>query len=467
MTAFLAKSLPIVATQPLFDGRTLNGETHCKLMTLKIQLCPPDPRLKKVQRKGFNVTARHDVDKLIDLLCVTPPAKVDVLRGEFCVWPRGEERELTAPQLVQRLTRVPARVFRSKSTRLHSLVEAGQKLPARPEPWTAPKIFGPDRPAMPFIPTVVTFTGTLKPSKIRILKSGAKVQTRSRITVVGQEPQELRGKTFTHAGGLCMIEKDERYLWETRPSKKSIKEWDAKAAVAMQPKLKSADQLLCIQCGENLIHQFGGFVLCDMCESQPTIFELGDEDWKEQIDGDSHFYDDFQDEQDYNGRERDKVERYERDDQLDEKGYLVSTPISLQEFYRSELYTGRRRMFLDYELAWLLAVKFSGFTERTTPAYIHARSYVAQLAAYFIFRHSFEAIARFVPMSPTDRTTTEDSVRKLCQRAHGYLEAAIKKNGGLMPDEARAALRSGMFNSLYSPTLILGHQCHSETCCTA
>jgi ribosomal protein L37AE/L43A len=199
-------------------------------------------------------------------------------------------------------------------------------------------------------------------------------------------------------------------------------------------------KLTCVQCGENAVERFGdGFVLCDICEVAPAM-----EPW--QIDfnkllalASSNRKDDgFQDAENYKRKQPESV------------------PVSLPE-----LYSHADRPLLDYELALLLAVKYPKFTQRNSPAYLKAQRAAAQLAAHFLFQRTFAEITHMIPQ------TTEDAVRKFCRRAHADFAKYLRSCQGRIPEEAVAALRSGMLTSLFAPALVKGHQCHSQTYCTA
>ena len=406
------------SNRAVLDGRTLNANLPCLLLH-KIVVCNPRPIVnlgENGRSRTLRVTPRHDCNALVDrLLSVQAPALDCAPRGEHCRWPRETAGEwLNDSQVAVSVTRVPHRhPWCDFSEELINLVDGGKQVPAV-EVWTAPKICGPDRPKMPFISSDLKATGPLQ-------------------GVV------FRRRKFSGTGTVWLIAQCKR-----KPEKAARRTWHAKAERAML-KLLNSEQLLCVKCGENLVHRFGaGFVLCETCETAPTPVQHG---WK-QTDWDNHFDFDF-----------DRPNRKDNAFQ-DAENYQRKTP-KLMPVSLAELYSDPNRPLLDYELALLLAVKYPGFTNRNSLAYLKAQRAAAQIAAHFLFQRKFAEITRMIPL------TTVDAVRKFCERVHADHAKYLQQSRGYRPEEATTALRSRMLDSLYAPALITGHLCHSKTCCTA
>lgn len=134
---------------------------------------------------------------------------------------------------------------------------------------------------------------------------------------------------------------------------------------------------------------------------------------------------------------------------------LMSTLLypSLDEGYSVE-----GRPLREEELAHILAVKYPGFTNKTTViageeylslAYREARKHAAMLVGHYIFKKTFTALGKMLG----EKT---DTVKKFCTRArHDYWTVMLKKP---IPTEAQTALSSYMLRDLYPRYVTEGMQ---------
>jgi hypothetical protein len=416
--------------EPVLDGRTLNGDMPCQLLH-KVTVCNPRPIVNlgaNGRSRTLRVTPRHDCNALVDrLLSVQAPTLDCAPRGEYCRWPGQGEVSLTEQELAARLTRVPHRVpksfpWKNASDIYNYWIDERKDFPQAMELSAAPNIVPAEKPKMPFLPSEIHFDGTFLPRSGRVRVDGGPYAGK----------KFLRRVKATEAPVGCVL-----VVGKEKPKTSSV--WHAKAERAML-KLLAAEELLCVKCGDNLVHRFGaGFVLCEICESAPSVPE-------------PHF--------DFNKLVA--LASYNRKNGgfQDEANYKRTQPLFFSVSL-PELYGQIDRPLLDYELAIFLATKHPGFTQRTSLAYLKAQRAAAQLSARFLFKRTFAEITRLVPH------TTENSVRMYCERAHEDFAKALRACRGVFPEEAVFALQSRMLDSLYAPSLTQGHLCHSKTCCTA
>ena len=122
--------------------------------------------------------------------------------------------------------------------------------------------------------------------------------------------------------------------------------------------------------------------------------------------------------------------------------------------------TEETRPLDEMELAWILAKKYPGFTnkyngcsEELSTAYQKARLATVQLAGHYLLNKSFEDIARI-----TGKET--EAVKKFCHRARtDYFEKFVRQP---MPDEVRISSASGMLRELYPASVSTGTQFHGK-----
>jgi ribosomal protein L37AE/L43A len=405
-----------------FDGRTLNGASPCLLLHT-VQRLPAGPGC---ERAGITVSSRYSVDGLVDLLAVQKPG---------FAYPQCGERKYG-------ITGVPRRNLPDLSDEYNNLIDNRLPFP-KIEMSSAPNIFR-DRPPMPFVASELKATGPLQGVVFKQVKK-----------------QGGTGTVWLIARCTTRIEKAKRRSWHAKAERLTLKQL-------------ASQKLVCVQCGENTVERFGeGFVLCDICETAPAVIAHGwkQDDWNEHFDfnGTSNPKDHgFQD------AERRKMERKKRKQEnlkpnithLAQLRYVSpATPYhSLSEYelprVDRERFWERARPLLEDELAWILAVKYPGFTNRNSPAYLKAQRAAAQLAAHFIFGRGFAEIVRMVPVS------SRSNAEKLCKAVRADYMKYVRQHRGHRPEEASRAIRSGMLRSLYAPALTTGHLCRSRTCCT-
>lgn len=408
----LVLSRPIKPHAAVFTGATLKDDLPCQLLH-KITVCKSVPVFtENGVSRNISVTPRHDFDKLANrLLTIRAPITPLVLRGEFCLLPRENEIVLSEEELATRLTRVPRRhPWQRISDVYNHLIDERQEFPQSPVLAAPPNIIPSEKPKMPFISSDLKASGPIQ-------------------GLVFKRKKDPKG-----TGTVWLIAESKK-----QPEKAARRMWHAKAEHAML-KLLSADQLLCVKCGENAVYRFGaGFVLCETCETAPAVAEPHFDFYKLiALASDTRKDGGFQDEENYKRTQPQHLS------------------VSLAEMYGQS-----DRPLLDYELALILAVKYPKFTQRNTLSYLKAQRAAAQLSARFLFKRSFAEITRLVPH------TKENAVRMYCERAHADFAKYLRDCRGKFPEEARFALRSRMLDSLYAPALIQGHRCHSKTCCTA
>jgi hypothetical protein len=456
---------------PIMDGRTLNDTVPCPLLH-NVTVCKPTPVISEngVSR-SLRVSTRHDFGKLVDrLLSIQQPAAPLVFRGEYCPLPRGERANLTEAQFQERMTRVQRRLSRNRdySYLWDRCIDKNVPFESFTDPrtWYEPNTFVAARPAMAF------------------------TDSDMRDNEVPRRFHKVRGRFIASYDAP----------WRSKKTPTNTRLWQAKAKQEIR-RLRTGE-LLCVKCATNSVESDGaGFILCDFCENNPTETQAAgwqESDWKKNFDFgyvaehksgyvcEKILSDKAEKESRVAGActgssTRKRRPKIVHTNNYKDHGFSVESVhgkklTSSQERYTRfgphhflseyEMSKEERKKFaelarplLEPELAWILAIKFKGFTQEESDAHLKARRAAAWLAAHFVFGRGFAEIAE---LTHSDKSTVE----KFCKAARKSYTDSLTKLRGIAPEEATVALRKRMLQGVYEKYVTEGHRCYSRTCCT-
>ena len=403
MNAIPFTKLPIAPTQPVLDGRTLNGDQPCVLMHA-VRRCPPrsayGAETQEADRLSFlehrNINNRFP-----------SPARLSEIHDNMLAFAEHVQREWLVPE---------------------------------PYPNKC------QRPSIPFIASEYKFEGTIENSSLQV--------TAGHHSVKDMTFKKKRGRW------IAALEGTERPLSE-RPSWYEIpgnmdatqkRTWNDKVKEALRGEFAHKRKLRCVSCRRAEIGDHD-FVLCELCviDLQASVLHWFDVKTDSEsnviLDVDSGFAPDSADpnfSEDLANPARD-VDRWVHATTAKTKPRPTGAFFDDQQPYSDE-----DRPLSEYELAVILATKYSGFTKKGSPAYRKAQKMAAQLVGRYLCGHSYPDLVQAIPR------TTEKSITRACDRARRDYQQKLWRQP--MPDEARDVLRTEFLRCLYPRFAMCGYQ---------